>query len=251
MGVRVLFSHVKTFVTRCAQDPRCISLPPLRAGQSHTPSAPNPGEARVPSPVRERDRVRDPELYGLSAVLPRLWPASSGTFSSLTPTLSRTGEGARCGSRVRIVAPRDAIGSDRRPALDRCEDRLADTLKVRRNIIIVDAQNLEAASHEHLGSPSIARPLDIAPVRRPIDLDDEPGRETGEIRDRPADRELAAELPAIESAVAQGAPEARFGRRLPVPKRLRDAARLGHRERAAPTPPPPARRSPTARSAPR
>jgi len=77
-------------------------------------------ESRVPSPVRERSafaesRVRDPEPSGEISVVPRQPCASSVEFSSLTPTLSRTGEGARSGSAPQaetvLASPAEGGGS--------------------------------------------------------------------------------------------------------------------------------------------
>ncbi|GJD89160.1 Ubiquinone biosynthesis O-methyltransferase, mitochondrial [Methylobacterium hispanicum] len=70
------------------------------SGQGDEDRAATPqNEARVPSPVRERDRVRGPEPSGEATAVPRRRCVPSVEFSSLTPTLSRTGEGARSGSR--------------------------------------------------------------------------------------------------------------------------------------------------------
>ncbi|MGV7034350.1 magnesium protoporphyrin IX methyltransferase [Methylobacterium symbioticum] len=57
-----------------------------------------PDEARVPSPVRERDRVRVENCQEGTPHEPLHRRDLSGAFSSLTPTLSRTGEGACRGS---------------------------------------------------------------------------------------------------------------------------------------------------------
>ncbi|GJD57342.1 uridylate kinase [Methylobacterium dankookense] len=73
-------------------------------------SAPLPVDAQVSSPVRERDRMRvenDPESAEPGA-LHRC--DLTGAFSSLTPTLSRTGEGARRASRE---APRARVWDPR------------------------------------------------------------------------------------------------------------------------------------------
>ena len=58
-------------------------------------SAPLPMDSRVPSPVRERDRVRDENCQERAPHEPPHRRDLSGAFSTLTPTLSRTGEGAR------------------------------------------------------------------------------------------------------------------------------------------------------------
>ncbi len=72
-----------------------------------------PGGTRVPSPVRERDRVRDPERAGGNATVSRRPRDPSGKFSSLTPTLSRTGEEA-----CRVSCARTGMGPVRGSVCD-------------------------------------------------------------------------------------------------------------------------------------
>jgi hypothetical protein len=78
----------------CALEPKLgiVSALPVPA------SAPLPVDSRVPSPVRERDRVRVEKCQERAPHEPPHRRDLSGAFSTLTPTLSRTGEGARRGS---------------------------------------------------------------------------------------------------------------------------------------------------------
>ena len=86
-------------------DAERAALPFLKAGEAEAHVGENrtrettvQAEARVPSPVRERDRVRVENCQSEAETEPLHRRDPFGHFSSLTPALSRTGEGACRGS---------------------------------------------------------------------------------------------------------------------------------------------------------
>ncbi len=124
------------------------SLPLMRAALDE--------EARVPSPVRERDRVRVENVPDKAEPGPPHRRDSSGKFSTLTPALSRTGEGACRESCAQSEAglPTSAEGGGRVPPM---ADLVVVTGGARPDLRMLDsARTLPLAGHTaHAAMPAI------------------------------------------------------------------------------------------------
>ncbi len=100
-----------------------------------------------------------------------------------------------------------AFAAPPRPQL--VEQRRDDAIGIAENVVVPEAQNLEALAFE----PGRARGVRVPPARvlAAVDLDDEEALETGEIDDVTPDGRLAAEPAIVEPSVAQARPQPALG----------------------------------------
>jgi hypothetical protein len=87
----------------------------------------------------------------------------------------------------------------------------------------MNSQHSEALRYEKCAAPCIRRQFLVGRMCRTVDLDDELPRAAAEVGEVRPDRDLTGELEAVEPAVTQLRPEARFRRRGVRAQRTRTA----------------------------